>query len=168
MAKTYEPIATTTVTSAVSSVVFSSIPQTYTDLVVVFVGKNTTATVAMTGEFDLNGDGGNNYSSTYLGDGASSGRGTNNNGGYYGTLCRNSVSTAIVHFMNYSNTTTNKTWLSRWGTLGGSDNINQTGAIVGLWRNTNAITEINFNRPAGETGSFDVGCTWTLYGIKAA
>ncbi len=141
---------------------------TYTDLVVVFVGKNTTANVAMTGEFDLNGDGGNNYSGTYLGDGATSGRGTNNNGGYYTTLTRSSVSTAIVHFMNYSNSTTYKTWLSRWGTRGGSDNINQTGAIVGLWRNTAAITEINFNRPAGESGSFDVGCTWTLYGIKAA
>ena len=165
---TYEPIATTTLTSASSSVVFSSIPQTYTDLVVVFVGKNTTANVAMTGEFDLNGDGGNNYSGTYLGDGATSGRGTNNNGGYYTTLTRSSVSTAIVHFMNYSNSTTYKTWLSRWGTRGGSDNINQTGAIVGLWRNTAAITQINFNRPAGESGSFDVGCTWTLYGIKAA
>ncbi len=96
MANTYEPIATTTLTSASSSVVFSSIPQTYTDLVVVFVGKNTTANVAMTGEFDLNGDGGNNYSSTQLNYDNTSGRGTGNNGGYYGQLYRNSVSTALT------------------------------------------------------------------------
>ncbi len=168
MPATYEPIATTTLTGTSSSVVFSSIPQTYTDLIVVFVGKNTTDNVAMTGEFDLNSDGGNNYSSTWIGDGATSGRGVGNNGGYYGTLCRNSVSSAVVQFMNYSNSTTYKTWLSRWGTLDGSDSINQTGQIVGMWRNTNAITQINFNRPAGESGSFDVGCIWTLYGIKAA
>jgi len=47
MPATYDCIATTTLTSTASSVVFSSIPQTYTDLVVVFVGKNTTANVAM-------------------------------------------------------------------------------------------------------------------------
>lgn len=165
MPATYEPIATTTLTSASSSVVFSSIPQTYTDLVVVFNGLNTTSTTAMTGEFDLNGDGGNNYSSTFLDYGGTSGRGTNNNGGYYGTLYNSSVCLARVHFMNYSNTTTYKTWLSRWSYFGPADS---TGAIVGLWRNTAAITQINFNRPAGESGSFDVGCTWTLYGIKAA
>jgi hypothetical protein len=165
---TYEPIATTTLTSTSSSVVFSSIPQTYTDLVVVFVGKNTTANVAMTGEFDLNGDGGNNYSSTQFNLDNTSGRGTNNNGGYYGQLYRNSVSTAIINFMNYSSSNTYKTWLSRWSTLGGSDGANLGGAILGMWRNTNAITEINFNRPAGESGSFEAGCTWTLYGIKAA
>jgi len=149
MPATYDCIATTTLTSTASSVVFSSIPQTYTDLVVVFVGKNTTANVAMTGEFDLNSDGGNNYSATHLNLDNTSSRGSNNNGGYY-------------------NTTNNKTWLSRWATMAGSDGSNQGGAIVGLWRNTNAITQIDFNRPAGESGSFDVGCTWTLYGIKAA
>lgn len=168
MPATYDCIATTTLTSTASSVVFSSIPQTYTDLVVVFTGKNTTANVAMTGEFDLNSDGGNNYSSTQLNMDNTTSRGTGNNGGYYGQLYRNSVSWAVVQFMNYSNSTTNKTWLSRWASMGGSDGANLGGAIVGLWRNTNAITQIDFNRPAGESGSFDIGCTWTLYGIKAA
>jgi len=116
----------------------------------------------------LNSDGGNNYSATHLNLDNTSSRGSNNNGGYYGQLYRNSVSWAVVQFMNYSNTTTNKTWLSRWASMGGSDGANLGGAIVGLWRNTNAITQIDFNRPAGESGSFDVGCTWTLYGIKAA
>jgi len=83
MPATYDCIATTTLTSTASSVVFSSIPQTYTDLVVVFVGKNTTANVAMTGEFDLNSDGGNNYSATHLNLDNTSSRGSNNNGGYY-------------------------------------------------------------------------------------
>jgi hypothetical protein len=66
----------------------------------------------------------------------------------------------IVQIMNYSNSTTYKTSLSR-------SNIGDVGvrAIVGLWRNTNAITSITFIQSAGD---FSSGCTFTLYGIKAA
>jgi hypothetical protein len=166
MPATYEPIATTTLGSATSAVTFSNIPQTYTDLVVVCMGQNTTSTVAMTGEVDINGDGGNNYSSTWININATTGRGANNNGGYIGSFNRTSRSWYVINFMNYSNTTTFKTWLSRWGTMGGP--APDAGAIVGMWRNTAAITQLNFNRPAGESGSFETGSIWTLYGIKAA
>jgi hypothetical protein len=167
MAVTYEPIATTTLGSTSSSVVFSSIPQTYTDLVVVFTGKNTTATDAMTFECDINGDGGNNYSSTYIDIGnGTSGRGTGNNGLYIGQMSKNGTAWAVINFMDYSNTTTYKATISRWGVL--SAPFPGAGTIAGLWRDTSAITQINFNRPAGEAGTFDVGCTFTLYGIKAA
>jgi len=165
MTSTYELIATTTLTSTSSSVVFSSIPQTYTDIVVVFTGQNTTSTTAMTGEVDINSDGGNNYSSTWINTSNVSGRGVGNNGGYIGALNQNSISIYIINFMNYSNTTTYKSWISRWGTQSGP--AQDAGTIVGMWRNTSAITSLNFNRPAGESGSFDVGCVWSLYGIKA-
>ena len=170
MANTYEPIATTTLANTSTSIVFSSIPQTYTDLIVVFTGTNTTANNAMTLEVDINGDGGNNYSSTQLyenGTGSALGaRGSNNNGGNLGLTNKNSMGIATIQFMNYSNSTTYKTWLSRFGALGGPEP--QSGVIVGLWRNTAAITQLNFNQPAGQSGVFDVGCTFTLYGIKAA
>jgi hypothetical protein len=69
----------------------------------------------------------------------------------------------IVQIQNYSNTTTYKTALSRYGSGGTSS---ATLAGVGLWRNTNAITSITI----GITDGFDFlsGAMFTLYGIKAA
>jgi hypothetical protein len=63
--------------------------------------------------------------------------------------------------MNYSNTTTYKTWLSR---SGASDRA--TEALVGLWRSTSAITTIALSIDAGAT--YSTGSTFTLYGIAAA
>ena len=50
---TYQPIASVTLSSAQSSVTFSGIPQTYTDLVVVVSGYYSGTTY---GSFQLNGD----------------------------------------------------------------------------------------------------------------
>ena len=69
----------------------------------------------------------------------------------------------VTHFMNYSNTTTYKTLLSRSGTLGGS--YTGTTLIAGLWRSTSAITSILVGCT---TNTFVAGSTFTLYGIKAA
>jgi hypothetical protein len=41
-----------------------------------------------------------------------------------------------------------------------------TGLNVGLWRNTSAITSITLT--AGSSKNFISGCTFSLYGIKAA
>jgi hypothetical protein len=170
VATTYEPIATTTLTGTSTSIVFSSIPQTYTDLVVIFTGTNTTANNAMSLEVEMNGDSASNYSYTNLfenGSGSvSSVRASNYDGGNCGLTNRNSMGIATIQFLNYSNSTTYKSWLSRFGALGGPEP--QNGMVVGLWRNTSAITQLNFNRPAGQSGTFNVGCTFTLYGIKAA
>ena len=61
MAATYTPIASITLGAATSSVTFSSIPQTYTDLIVIFNGRtdgdeNT--------NLQFNSDTTNNYSVT--------------------------------------------------------------------------------------------------------
>ncbi len=63
--------------------------------------------------------------------------------------------------MNYSNTTTYKTFISRSGNgTGGFAN-----STVNLWRSTAAITTV-YLFAAG--GSLDAGTTATLYGIKNA
>ena len=63
MAITYEPIATTTLGTSASSVTFSTIPGTYTDLVLVVAG---TSAATNGNEMQFNGDTGNNYSFTLL------------------------------------------------------------------------------------------------------
>jgi hypothetical protein len=158
MPKTYEPIATQTLGSASASVTLSSIPATYTDLVLVFNGNATTA--ASIG-LRFNGDTATNYSMTYLygsGSAASSGRSSTANDIYCMDL-PTSNSTLVCQIQNYSNTTTNKTSLQR-----GNAAATAVTATVGLWRNTAAITSVTLYVAT----TFATGSTFTLYGIKAA
>lgn len=163
MALTYEPITSTTVGgSGTSTITFNSIPATYTDLRLVATGYLATGADGLI--VTINGDTNSNYSWTYLfGDGssASSSRGSNLNAtariGYFGT----SQGTLKTDLMNYSNTTTYKTWLNRssianWGDI----------TIVGLWRSTSAINSLSITSATSYT--IQAGATFTLYGIKAA
>lgn len=169
---TYTPIATTTLGSAANTLTFSSISGSYTDIVAICSVKGTTGTNEVI-RAQVNGDTGNNYSYTFLQgsatDGAYSARASNtslilvqaNNNGV--PTPSNTFGTFITHFMNYSNTTTNKTILSRGNALGSPGDA--SGASVSLWRSTAAITSIRFYIAAG---NFDTGSTFTLYGIASA
>jgi hypothetical protein len=161
MAATYEKIATTTLGSSQSSVTFSSIPATYTDLVIII---NSVMSNASELRYRFNGDSGSNYSFIQLynsgGGVAGSSRDSNRTIGRMGST-RTAQNVHIGHINNYSNTTTYKTVLSR-ESAGGSDSVQ---AFVGLWRSTSAINEIVFS---AETGTFSSGTVFTLYGIKAA
>ena len=162
MASTYEPIATTTLGSAASSYTFSSIPSTYTDLVLVTVGTLSGGTDRGL-LFQVNSDTGTNYSLTLLdgnGTSASSGRDTNSNFGNAGLASTSNQCVSIAHFMNYANTTTYKTVLSR-----GNNSGYRVRAAVSLWRSTSAISSITIYDSAYNLSS---GFTATLYGIKAA
>lgn len=160
----YTPIATTTLSSANSTITFSSIPATYTDLVLVTSAKLTTGSADAT--YTVNGSAGTNYSLTYLsgnGSAASSARTTNNGYAYldsYGWVTSGEFNVSITHFMNYSNTTTYKTMLSR-----ASNATSGVDAIVALWRSTAAINQIVI---FANSSTFTAGSTFTLYGIKAA
>jgi hypothetical protein len=61
---TYTPIASQTLTSAVSTVTFINIPQTYTDLVLITSTKTTSSAADGAMGCYLNSDTANNYSST--------------------------------------------------------------------------------------------------------
>lgn len=161
MAATYTPIASTTLGTATSSVTFSSIPQTYTDLVLV-VDYSMTSSTNLQGEW--NGDTGANYAWTYLegvGSSASTGKGTNSAIANLGYSTANQRSNAIIHFQNYSNTTTNKTVLNRQNDAGATSYVSLT---TNLWRNTAAITSMRIYVPAG---NFASSSTFNLYGILA-
>jgi hypothetical protein len=164
MASTYTPIATTTLGTAASTVSFSSIPSTYTDLVLVCNPITNVTTGQIT--IRLNGDTGTNYSRLILwGNGTSAGSAAYANenyaySGYYTTLWT-SPTTNIFNILNYSNASTNKTILGR------SNNASEaTIASANLWRGTAAVSSIELG--ISVAGTYSVGSMFTLYGIKAA
>jgi hypothetical protein len=160
MPTTYDPIATQTLGSAASSVTFSSIPSTYTDLVLVVNSARTTSNDAVSLEF--NGDTGSNYSRLLMyGTGSSAATFRESNA----TLIEIGVQdtsncTNIFNVMNYANTSSNKSVVARANATGV-----RVSAGIGVWRNTAAITSIKL---ATGGSTFIAGSTFTLYGIKAA
>ena len=161
MAATYEPIASQTLVSAASSVTFSSIPGTYTDLVLVLSGTTTANDKAI--RCQLNADTGSNYSHTnvlgYSG-GVLSQRNSSAAFWNIGNNFVTSQSTLVAHFMSYANTNVYKTTLS--AEAAGTSVATR---IVGLWRSTAAITSI---KVYPISGSFAAGTTASLFGIKAS
>jgi hypothetical protein len=158
--KTYETIATTTLGSATSNYTFSSIASTYTDLVLIRAGGISTPD-----EIGLrfNGDTGSNYSYTSVSGftgGTGTGRGVNQTMGRGGAAWT-ATNNTIWNIMNYSNTTTFKTFLQRY-----NDGGDTVGAAVTLWRSTSAINSVQVITLSG--ANFTVGTTFTLYGITAA
>jgi len=160
---TYTPVATQTLGTAAASVTFSSIPQGYTDLVVVINA------ICASGGTDLinlqyNGDTSSGlYSSTRLVGSTpttvNSDRQTGANFIYAGLINSTVRNSDIYQIQNYSNTTTFKTCLARAGLAD-----NQTRMSVGLWRNTNAITSITLSHASSI--NFNVGSTFSIYGIQ--
>jgi hypothetical protein len=169
MATTYEPISTYTVTGSnllgSTGVTFSSIPSTYTDLILVYSGKLTAAAITL---LRVNGDTASNYSSTIIGgNGSGSATSTKQSGAAtqwlssYGHQNGNQGN-IVVHLFNYSNTTTYKTNLFKSNNPGGLG-IDEG---IGLWRSTAAINSVNIYLDRAEY--YLVGSMFTLYGIKAA
>jgi hypothetical protein len=159
--KTYEPISKQTLGTATATITFSSIPQTYTDLVCVVNGRTTAdANIAV----QFNSDTATNYSGTFLyGNGSSVTSARQSNVSSIGVGGISSASqeqgTNIIQIMNYANTTTNKTLLAR------ANNSTYVQLRVGLYRSTSAITSCILN---ADGTTFMTGTTFTLYGIKAA
>lgn len=160
---TYESIATQTLGSAAASVTFSSIPGTYTDLILVAAPLSSAAEELV---MQFNGDTSAVYSATILwGSGSSAGsiRSTNQNSAvlnYYASVA-GTQNTQIFNVMNYSNATTFKTIIGRAGRAdSGVD------ATVALYRNTAIVNSIALKLK--NSNNFIAGSTFSLYGIKAA
>jgi len=165
---TYTPIATTTLGSAANSYTFTSISGSYTDLVLVASVQGSTAAqnlLCQVGNGSV--DTATNYSSTWVtgnGSAASSSRLSSrvsaslDSAGY--PPISGSYNIVTVNFQNYSNTTTNKTFIAR-----SSSAPTGTDAVVSLWRSTAAINTIKIYLLSNNLA---VGTTFTLYGIAAA
>ncbi len=160
---TYSLIASYTTTGSVSTYTFSSIPSTYTDIIVVANFQLSTET-GFRGR--VNGDTGSNYSLTNLGGSgtaASSGRESNATNWVLGGFPTNASTAydnnAIIHYMDYANTSTYKTVINRFNSAS-----KETMANANLWRNTAAIDSITLYVASG---NFVNGSIFKLYGIQA-
>jgi hypothetical protein len=162
---TYTPIETKTLGSNAPSVTFTSISQSYTDLVLICNSGQVTADTNSSLRVGASNtiDTGSNYSDTALnGNGSTATSYHNATSSRFLTAGSNSSSISdnfIIQFFNYSNTTNYKTIISR-------ANIPnyRTVASSHLWRNSAAINTIQIY------GGADLlaGSTFTLYGIAAA
>ena len=165
---TYKPIQSTTLTSAVASITFSGIDQTYTDLVIVgSIGVTAAADIQLTYNNDSTSG---LYSHNALG-----GDGTNVGVARYGS--RNNIqldypgyaqtvlggTNFIINVQNYSSTTITKISINKFNN-GGTAVGYGTNLMTGLWRNTAAITSVTLTA-SGTT--FLAGSTFSLYGINA-
>jgi len=164
MPATYEPIATSS-PSGTTTVTFTGISSSYTDLILVFGGAMAAAANMFVRVGNGSLDTGSNYSVTQVtgsGSSASSSRLSSQaefkvtEGLFFDASER---CTLIVHLQNYSNTTTNKTILSRANSAAIGVN-----ALVGLWRSTSAINQVSLYG----SQNFNSGSVVTLYGVKAA
>ena len=168
MANTFELIASSTVGSGgASSIDFTSIASTYTDLVVkLSVRINNTSTAYSTIEF--NGSAAS-FSCRWLdgsGSAASSGTTPSNTAfvSNWSGATASTFSNAEIYIPNYAGST-NKSY--------SSDSVTENNAtaayadlIAGLWSNTAAINQITLKPPSGT--SFVQYSTAYLYGVKNA
>ena len=156
---TYDLLASTTLTSSVTSVTFSSIDQSYGDLILVM---NTTGNSSSNTYLQFNGDTSSIYSYLSMyGNGSSSGSiGDSNVNRLYiqGGLGLSGGFQAIYNLQDYSATNKHKTVLGRvsrasqWVT-----------ADTGRWASTSAIISILIGAAGSYT--YPIGSTFNLYGV---
>ena len=164
MPSTMTPIASITLTASAGSVTFSSLPQTYTDLVLV-ASPCSTGTAQPDVYMQVNGTS-STYSRIRIGGNGSSVFSNNITSETFWVLgpMEQTVgsTTNICNLMNYSSTNMHKTMLNR-----STDAAIATQGMIQLWTSTAAITSI-YLYPEPAKGSFATGSIFTIYGIKAA
>lgn len=165
MPATFEPIATTTLGSAANSITFSSISSAYTDLRVVIIWTVNSDNIV---RVRFNSDTGSNYSATYLsGNGSVAESNRQSNLSYIdaGWNAVGLTTPALTTFdiFSYAGATRKTVLATQSGDKNGSGSVDR---IVGLWRNTSAITSIELAPVATPSIAFQTGTTATLYGIK--
>lgn len=170
MPATYEPIATTTLSSNASSITFSSIANSWTDLRLVLNGKNASGYLNNFFYIQFNSDSAGNYSETFLLSYGSGSAYTSYNTFYsYISLGGiNGVDDVLpamftADIFSYASSTTYKTILTNSAV--DRNGSGHTGVNVGMWRNTTPITSLTIGNSGG---LYAAGTTATLYGIKAA
>ena len=161
---TYDLIASNVLSSATSSVTFSSIPATYRDLVLVARPLAPASSYFVMG-LRFNGDTGSNYNRVSMagsGSAASSSSQVNETNaplGYLVAVFPGFNNVTIAQIMDYSATDKHKTVLTRANTP--EDYVE---ALATRWASTSAIDSVTVMRREG-SADFPSGSTFYLYGI---
>ena len=168
MATTYDKIATTTLSSAASTITFSSITGAYTDLRLVLT-TSTTGTSDYDLRINFNSDTSTNYSRTgidAIGSTIYNFRNSNQTYLSYVYILGIDPTPALITYdiFSYAGSTYKTTLITASHDVNSSGN-NTVNRTVGLWRSTSAITNILLTA-SGTT--FATGTTATIYGILKA
>ena len=165
MPVTYDPVQTNTLATATPSITFSSISQDYTDLVLVIAGIESANQYV---GIRFNGDSTAVYSQNRLAGQSGAPFADRQSGATFGRLSVGNPSkrfNCVCNIPDYTNSTRSKAWLSRFNIADSSDPM--VGIICGRWTATPApITSITITTSTAD--NFNVGTSFTLYGIKAA
>ena len=173
MATTYVLISSNTLSSSAASVTFSSIPATYTDLVLKVSARGTYGNTYDNPTLIFNNDTSALYSGTGLRGTGSAAASLGSSGDTWNwvyiyingsTTTANSFGNLEIYIPNYNSTTSKPT------SSFAATETNATGTFMGttanLYRGTSAITSITLNDANGTSSQFVSGSSFYLYGIK--
>lgn len=167
MANTYEAIATVTVgAGGAASIDFTSIPQTYTDLVIVASMRKTGAVIYGNVYLKLNSSSANFTSRWIQGNGASASSFSRTDNIIAEGVGNNATASTFGNFQIYIPNYTSSNYKSFSVDSVGENNATTAYAdlVAGLWSNTAAITSLSLDDGGG--ADFAQYSTATLYGIK--
>ena len=160
-----------TLSSATASVTFSSIPATYTDLVVRMSVRSDRASTWDQIAIRFNSDTATNYSNTYLSGLGSGGANSSNNSSYSSLVDRfvngdtatsNTFSNGEIYIPSY--TVSQNKPMSSFGVQEDNSAAARMAINADLWQNTASITSINFFPQNGS--NWLSGSSFYLYGLK--
>ena len=155
------PIAETTLTSSASSIVMSSIPSGYKDLMVLASGVSTSGTQDQGVYF--NADTGSNYNCVILYSSPTNTVGAATSSyiiDYYGSVTTDNTASTTLQIFDYAATDKHKSYLARSGRAASGTDL-----IVGRWASTSAITSITYFLNGGTLAT---GTTVALWGLNTA
>lgn len=165
-----EYIASQALTSTSTSVSFTSIPQTYSDLMLQYTMRNTATGTTASQDLRLYFDSTSTvYSYVRMTSTGTSLTGSNNQtqDGHYPNLFPGSTALTNLFgtgeiYIPYYTKTANRQIVSSVGSEGTTAGAASVAQFSVLYRNTNAITSITL---IPTIGSFAIGCSFYLYGI---
>jgi len=164
MAQALTPLANLTLASTQASITFSSISQSYRDLILITNISSLSGSPTQQGSnVRFNGDSGSNYHTIYaLGNGSSNGAGNESGTSLSWGQFPSTGGFDKWEILDYSATDKHKIAIGR------SNGVNASvWMYVNRWASTAAITSITLNSPDYGSDVFGIGSTFALYGVVA-
>ena len=171
MANTHVKIASTTLTTSTNTVTFNSIPQTYTDLKIVYSGRGVGTSDGYTDIWFNNNSTSGSYGSRFLvwnatGTATQSANSYTFTYGYMadGTFSSNVFGSGYFYIPSYTNGSNLHNVLN-YSNAGKNASSGSFGTLNGGYGPSGAITRLDLNNGSSSTRYWAAGSTITLYGI---